>query len=55
MTKEIIVERQEGLAPAPEAAYLRTLVEDLRRGNTALLKENHRLKEELAKLEAERT
>ena len=30
MTKEVMVERQEGLAPAPEAAYLRTLIEDLR-------------------------
>ena len=54
MTKEVMVERQEGLAPAPEAAYLRTLVEDLRRGNAALLKENHRLKEELARMEAEK-
>ena len=53
MTKETIVERQEGLAPAPEAAYLRAEVTRLRDGNVALLKENHQLREELKRVEAQ--
>lgn len=54
MTKEVMVERQESLMPASEVAWLRAQVERLREGNAELLKENHRLKEELARVEAEK-
>ena len=52
MTDEVVVERDETLAPVPESEWLRAHVESLRRGNAELLKENHRLREELAAAEA---
>lgn len=48
MTKEVMVERQESLAPAPESAYLRAEVTRLREGNAAILRENAELRGQLA-------
>lgn len=55
MTKEVVVRQDETLAPASEAAWFRAEVERLREGNAALLKENHRLRDELTKMEVEKT
>lgn len=48
MTKEIMVERQESLIPVSEVAYLRGEVNRLREGNAVVLKENAKLREQLA-------